>query len=432
MKITTKLFRNICKELIIKDTIKNSKEYDWIDIVGIPQKPKVIKNVLFFSTYTEKDGWTEGFNRKPYAKNICDKNNWDLVTDDEVNGNSIQVTSIDACIELLFNYVKLQTNPVVIGVTGSVGKTTTIAFLEQLLKADKRKVLRFYSKRLTPTSVKCHYINRINRDTEYIVMEYSAYFPSHVKELAQILPPKLSFLLNVYETHINPDSFKNKEEIVISKLNIKLDKEENSLFVSEDIVIPKGNKKIFTYFKTIHEHPKARFLPPTKRTSEIYTVGLKISELLSVNQRLLDKVFINFKPKENRIITCYLKDQKIFFHGETSGGSRLKSYFESNLNPWFFVEELDFADEDPHGFIILLKEIFSKEKVFVLDSLENRGKLSLIDSANFLSKNLFFEKLLQSSDYIVYHKALSVRDENFNPQEYLNKILIDYSIENPT
>lgn len=113
----------------------------------------------------------------------------------------------------------------------------------------------------------------------------------------------------------------------------------------------------------------------------------------------------------------------MFFQGETSGGSRLWSWFET-LNgdtPWLLVEEINFADEDPHGFSNLLEKIFSSDKTFVLDTPINREKLPV--KAQFVDKEKFGQTLRDKANgYIVFHKALATRQPDFNPEEYLNEV----------
>src|SRR5258708_33637244 len=80
----------------------------------------------------------------------------------------------------------------------------------------------------------CHYINRVDTDTPVVVMEYSAYLHDHVEKLAQLLPPDMAFLLNIYDTHINPGMFQDRNDIFDSKINIK---QSNSIgYVNERVL----------------------------------------------------------------------------------------------------------------------------------------------------------------------------------------------------
>lgn len=429
MKLSISEIREICRDIIIQDTISSNEViYEWIDIVGIPQRPdfKNGENVLYCASYSHKDGWTDGFDRRPYSTEVCLKNSWHLVTELIPNNEHCQyllVKSVDSFALSLFEHASKKASPIIIGVTGSVGKTTTVSFIEDLLSYNKKKVVRFYSKRLTPTSVFCHYINRVDLTTEYIVMEYSAYHSDHVSVLSKILSPETVFFLNVYETHINPGMFKNKEEIIESKLKIRTGNTKFA-FIHDSLLGYKHSYPGWNFFSTKFPKNKPKYLPPTNRTFDTFTVGKIIESIYSLAPGSAEIVLRSFKAKEDRINLFYVSGKKIFFHGETSGGSRLISWFEveDENYPNFFIDEIDFADEDPEGFKNLIEIVVSSSKTFVLDSDKNRYLLKDF-SVNFFSQDVFFRKLANSSGYIVFHKALSTRDKNFDPLFYLKKVL---------
>jgi hypothetical protein len=130
--------------------------------------------------------------------------------------------------------------------------------------------------------------------------------------------------------------------------------------------------------------------------------------------------FETFEPQEKRILTCKFEGKDIFFHGETSGGSRLWSWFETTdgSTPWLFVDEINFADEDPEGFSGLLDKVFGSEKTVVLDTPANRQRLPV--NANFLNPEKFGALLRKVDGYVIYHKSLATRKVDFDPGKYLN------------
>jgi hypothetical protein len=165
-----------------------------------------------------------------------------------------------------------------------------------------------------------------------------------------------------------------------------------------------------------------RYMPPTLRTAEMYTVGKLLAQEINIPQEVVRQAFETFQPAENRIVTCNHKGKQLFFHGETSGGSRLISWFETldGTKPWLFVDEVNFADEDPQGFKNLLQQVFDSEKTYVLDTPTNREKLPV--NAQFVNEEKFQDLLEnKASGYIVYHKALANRQQNFAPETYLNE-----------
>ncbi|NMB91808.1 hypothetical protein GYA37_03090 [candidate division WWE3 bacterium] len=413
---------------IEKDNVKDNPKYEWVDIVKISERPDDLKSNLYLATHSQGEGgWDSGFDRRPTAAKVAYDKGWHLgIEKGTETGESeyLMVRNLDTLAEKLYEHARNESNPYIVGVTGSVGKTTTVAFLEHLIRTSGYDVTRFYSKRLTPLSVMCHYINRVEKETPFIVMEYSTYLKDHVAQLSELLPPNISFLTNIYDTHINPGMFKNKQEIFESKVRIK--PKESEGYVNNRVLKELGLQMPKDWKGFNVETPKElsnELLPPTLRTAEMYTVGKLLAKELNLTPQVLRQAFETFKPVENRIVKCNCHGKSVFFHGETSGGSRLWSWFET-LNgdlPWLLVEEINFADEDPHGFSNLLEKIFSSDKTFVLDTPINREKLPV--KAQFVYKEEFGQTLRDKANgYIVFHKALATRQPDFNPEEYLNKV----------
>lgn len=425
MRFSKERIIDISRDLIIEDTLTGNPEYQWIDIVGIPERPSQMINSLFFASHSEgREGWDNGFDRRLYSAQVAQQRGWHLAAETDCPGLTseyVLVTSLKELSNRLFESTKTETDPYVIGVTGSVGKTTSVAFLEHVLKTADMSVVRFYSKRLTPLSVSCHYINRVDKDTAFVVMEYSAYLPDHVRQLATVLPSDLAFLVNIYSTHINPGMFSNCNEIYRSKLNIL---SKNSIGMINAKVLTDMDEQLpcgWTPFSTLFPLIDNPHLPPTLRTAEMYTLGRIMGSHLAIPDTLIDKAFCTFIPPDKRIVICRHRNRKIFFHGETSGGSRLWSWFETydDSTPWLFVEELNFADEDPAGFIELLRKVFNSDKTYILDTPTNRERLPV--SANYVPTELFHDIFTNKANgYIIFHKAMSSRCAQFDPQTYLN------------
>ncbi len=427
MEFSKEEITQIAGENVEETFIKGNPTYEWVDIVGIPQRPAELKSSIYLATHsTGENGWDYGFDRRPSAAKVAFDKGWHLGVEKDVEtGGSeyIKVRSLDDLAHNLYEVAREKTNPYIIGVTGSVGKTTTVSFLEHLINTSGAEAVRFYSKRLTPLSVMCHYINRVETDTPFVVMEYSVYMKDHVAKLAELLPPNVSFLTNIYETHINPGMFKDKQDIFNAKAHIRPN--ESPGYVNNRVLKELGQPMPDGWNGFDVELPRNLhniYMPPTLRTAELYSVGKVLSKEINLSQELLNKAFETFKPAEKRIVLCNFRGKEIFFHGETSGGSRLNSWFETmgGEQPWFMVEELDFADEDPDGFRNLLENVFSSDKTYVLDTPNNREKLAV--KAKFVNETEFAELMRNKiNGYVVYHKALSSRQQDFDPDEYLNK-----------
>ncbi len=411
----------------IENNIEGNPKYQWVDIVWIPQRPEDLASNLYLATHSSGEGgWDHGFDRRPTAAKVAYDKGWHLGIEagTETGGAEyMKVRDLDALAHKLYDYARSETDPYIIGVTGSVGKTTTVAFLEHLLNTSGSNATRFYSKRLTPLSVMCHYINRVDQDTPFVVMEYSAYLKDHVAELSELLPPNIAFLTNVYDTHINPGMFENRQGIYESKLRVKptesLGYVNNRVLSELSVPTPNGWN---TFDVEIPDASSNLLLPPTLRTAEMYTVGKLLSTELNIPTQKLQTAFETFKPAENRFVSVNYRGRNIFFHGETSGGSRLWSWFETldGSLPWLMVESVDFSEEDPQGFKSTLEKVFSSDKSFVLDTPLNRQRLPV--SANFVDEETFRDTMQRRTQgYTVFHKALATRQSNFNPETYVNE-----------
>ena len=408
-------------------TLDSPSSLEWIDLVGIPQRPESLKENLYFATHSQGEGgWNYPFDRRQVALAVHRDRGWPLVVESglELGGAEyLQVRSLEQLAENIYEVSRQRTNPYIVGVTGSVGKTTSVAFIEHILRTSGEKVARFYSKRLTPLSVMCHYINRVDTDTPYVAMEYSAYMQDHVEELSKLLPPNISFLTNVYDTHLNPGMFGSTREIYNSKIRIK--PQRGTGYINGRVLSNLGLETPYGWSTFTVESPEGvsnSVLPPTLRTAEMYTVGKVFTQEVGLPLKVLSRAYETFLPAEKRIVLCNVRGKPIYFHGETSGGSRLWSWFETmdGSVPNFFVEKVDFADEDPLGFVSLLKPIFDSDRTYVLDTPLNRERLPV--SGNFFSQEDFFTRLSESSGYTVYHKALASREYTFDPQSYLETI----------
>lgn len=334
----------------------------------------------------------------------------------------MKVRNLDAFAQKLYDYSRSETNPYIVGVTGSVGKTNTVAFLEHLLKESNSDVVRFYSKRLTPLSVMCHYINRVEQATPFVVMEYSAYLREHVGKLSELLPPNIAFLTNIYDTHLNPGMFTNHTDILQSKLKIK--PKASVGFINDNVVQQLGISRPdgWNGFEvTVPEYLSNNLLPPTLRTAELFTVGKLLAQELNIPESVLNRAYETYIPAEKRIRKVNYRGKDIYFHGETSGGSRLWSWFETydQTAPWFMVDSIDFSEENPLGFKNLLEKVFESDKTYVLDTPQNREILPV--KVQFVSDDIFNDIMRNKiNGYVVYHKALANRQEGFNPEKYIN------------
>ncbi len=430
MEFNTKLLLEILSDQVVFSRVSTNTVYAWIDVVDVPSNyANGIK--IIFASYAKENKWHFEFDRRPKIEKYLN-NNHHVITDFETGlENTIQVKSLEESAKILYDYVfsKYHKGIKVIGVTGSVGKTTIVGALEYLLKYSDKKVLRFYSKRIFPLSLYTHYINKVDSNTEYIVMEYSLFHKNQIKELAYILPPTYAFIINVLNMHREERlGFNSLHDIFSSKLEIYVGQKTKKLFIHNSLIEYGVSKSINVEYFSSSRVNYLDLLPPTNRTFEMLGLidcFLKIEKIKKLTTGETAKSILKeYIPVENRIIVLYINSKKIYFQGETSTAERLKSFIESEEVCILFIEEINFSEGNPIYYSNELKDVFNREKTYVLDSRINRNALSSFSlSVNFLDKIEFKEKIRNAIGYIVYHKALSVRFEEFYVEDYLKRFL---------
>lgn len=130
------------------------EEFDYINIAKIEgQNPDTDKH-LFFAIH-DIQPWVDGWfidkidRRIIFPKVTYDKPHWTFVIEKEIKDKlnpivkAIVVDNINEAIKLLYKFVLDIVNPKVCAVTGSVGKTTTVCLLEDIVSL-KYKCIRVY------------------------------------------------------------------------------------------------------------------------------------------------------------------------------------------------------------------------------------------------------------------------------------------------
>lgn len=417
---------DLAGKLLLEDKVKGNPDYEWIDIVGLKQRPRDLQTALFFATFLDgTDGWHKPVNRPDYLEEIITKYGWHVVVEPgaEVSGEHLVVSSLMELTDRLYFHAWASSKPYVIGVTGSVGKTTTVAFLEHMIKMAGFSVVRFFSERLTPLLVKTLYINQVFPETKFVVMEYAAFLPGHVNELAMLLPPNLAFLTNVYSQHIRDDLFDSREAILESKMKIRASITKG--YINRAILddMKRDTPEGWGVFDLDQEVVSLNsFLPPTRRTGELYAVGKIVAKKVGISDVSLQEAFSSFVPPEGRISTCKLKSGTLFFDAEAPHGPRLYSWFET-LNgsvPSLFVDSITFGNDNVSTYMDLLNRIFSSQETYVLDTEQNRNNIPV--NCQFVTTSKFIElleKRISQGHYTVYHKTVKGQIPGFDPKTYL-------------
>ena len=148
-------------------------------------------------------------------------------------------------------------NPFVIAITGSYGKTTTKDFVTHFL-SQKYKTQKTEKSENTFFGVVRTINNKLTNDTRYFVCEIGAYKKGEIKELAEVVKPKMAIITGIEPQHV--DLFGSMNNLKDAKFEIvdSLKNEGFAIFNLSDI-------EVFAM------HEKAKRLYP-----EIKTFGYKV------------------------------------------------------------------------------------------------------------------------------------------------------------
>ena len=135
----------------------------------------------------------------------------------KTSGNMILVDNVSEALKKLGIHFKNSVDlKSIIGITGSVGKTTTKEWLSQVLNSDHKcfASIKNYNTMIgIPIS-----LSLMENDTEFGIFEMGTNNPGEILELTEYLTPDIAIITNVFESHIG--RFRNKMELVNEKLSI--------------------------------------------------------------------------------------------------------------------------------------------------------------------------------------------------------------------
>ena len=117
-----------------------------------------------------------------------------------VDGPCVVADDVVTALTKLAGLVRGRLSPVVIGLTGSVGKTTTKDLLAQILEGEAPTVAtsRSFNNEIgLPLT-----ILRADRQTRYLVLEMGAAKPGDITHLVRVARPRIGLVLNVGPAHV--------------------------------------------------------------------------------------------------------------------------------------------------------------------------------------------------------------------------------------
>jgi hypothetical protein len=310
----------------------------------------------------------------------------------------IRVRDVRAAIDALRAWVVETVRPTVVGVTGSVGKTTTVALIQDMLNR-LEPCARAYSKRLTPLTLASSLINGLDREHRFLVLEYAMHRRHHVRELTRLVPPDCGLLLNLRADHKGMGGITSLEEIVQAK--VPLLEAASTRFVNADE--PRlAEHRGAGYHTFSMRDPGAdafveadaedgdrallqlrgldrtvSFRPYVRTRLFFYQAGAAalVARVLGVPPTSIGEALEGFVPAEERIRWVSMAGRPVLLDGEITSSDRLlelsRHHYESSL---LLVHALDVGDADLDVQTAILPDLLDGfDDVRFLDTDGNRA-----------------------------------------------------------
>lgn len=110
-----------------------------------------------------------------------------------------------------------KSNPTVVAITGSFGKTSSKEFLAALLET-KFKVVKTHGNENTELGIARRIIKDLKSDTQILVVEMGAYKTGEINRLCKITPPDIAWVTGIGAQHL--DLFGNLDKLKRAKFEI--------------------------------------------------------------------------------------------------------------------------------------------------------------------------------------------------------------------
>jgi len=186
-------------------------------------------------------------------------------------------------------------NLLVIGITGSYGKTSTKEFLNEIL-SKKFKVLETKQHVNAEIGIAKTILDNLKKNHEIFIAEIGAYNKGKIKQVCDIIKPKIGILTGINEQHMA--TFKSQENIVKAKFELikSLPKEGKAFFNGNNKFCQKLYKKTRLKKKIVFSDQSK--IPKIRVSSDLWAKDIKVGkEDISFKVFSKDKSSAEFKVK---------------------------------------------------------------------------------------------------------------------------------------
>ncbi len=416
--------------------INEDMKFNFIKTVKYIDSPEE-SSVLYFPIYLNMDddsgGWypmnsdtrkkvNEYSNEHPEFTYVLDKETYSNLTNDKIK--VIVVKDIMESVDKLFDYIIKNRTFETILVTGSVGKTTTVGLIKDVISDN---VLRIYSKRITPIILKTNIINYLTNDIKYLVLEAGMFFRHHVKYFSDTLKPIISICLDIVPEHLGIDNINNVRDITICKTEV-FRYSKYALINMEDKELSKikfiDNKMIYDNYqmdskvKEVYDisklNPNINLYIKTYISKLEFGAAYYVGKILNIPEELILERLNNSVPVENRVNRNILFGKEIIFDGEVSGVARF-SLFTNHFydKAVLVIRYLTLGGEEDEDYSKYPQYFNRFDKVYLFDDLKNLDVLKS-DNVEIVSNHDFIKNIDKDTQIFYHYGSFYRKYDEFN------------------
>ena len=404
---------------------KLNREYSDKDVGKISIDSRTLKKGEVFLAFKGKN-----FDGHNFIKKALKKKPACLIVSKSIKiKTKIPVITVNDANEAFFRlakYYREKFNGVVIGITGSCGKTSTKEMLNYVLK-DKYRVICNEKNYNNKIGVSLTLFN-LKENTQILIVECGTNHSGEMKEIAELVKPDITIITNIGTSHIG--NFGSKRKIFKEKLELTSLMNEGVLFVNgDDKYLTRLKKKNLEIYKTynrnsIIELKRVCCMIDKSIINFIYNNDYYELEVPLFSKGMIDNallvieccLFLNVKIDE---IINKLKNLKCI-------NSRQQKIFLKNDN--ILIDDSYNASYESVISLINNIKLYDQKKIIIVGSMKELGKYSCLYHKK-LAKEL--KKIKNKEIFLIGEENKIIKKINKNCTYFDNlKDLKNYFVNN--
>lgn len=264
----------------------------------------------------------------------------------------------DIQIKRAIKKIRANKKLLVIGVTGSYGKSSAKDFIAQILSKQFR-VLKTKGTNNTPTGVTNTILNGLNKNTEIFVVEMGAYKIGEIMEICQIVKPRIGVLTAVNDQHLS--LFGSLENTKKAKYELIESLPKNGLALFNG-----NNDNAYELYKK------------TKKPKVLYSSNKNIPSDIFAKNILVNKFFVSFD--------VFKKGEKIHFRTPLIGKHNIENILPAIYLAYYLGMDSEKIKKAVSSLIPLLKTMIKQEVggITIIDDTFNANPQSVMAVLDYM------------------------------------------------